>query len=84
MKPGMLADGNVLIMHLIFFFLPSYENCGCYGNKNSQIVAKTYGSQDNSKTIQASLMKLGIWRGGNVMIMQVIFICLYVKAVVAM
>ena len=49
----------MLIMHIILFPL-SHENCGCYGNRNSQIVAKTYGSRENSKTIQASLMKLGM------------------------
>ena len=45
-------------MHIIF--LPLHENCGCYGNGNSQIVAKTYGFRDNSITIQASLMKPGM------------------------
>ena len=44
-------------MHIILF-LPSHENCVCYGNGNSQIDAKTYGSQGNLITIQASLMKL--------------------------
>ena len=29
----------MLIMHIIFFSL-SHENCGCYGNRNSQIVAR--------------------------------------------
>ena len=47
----------MLIMHVILFS-PSNENCGCYGNGNSQNVAKTYASQDNSKTIQAALIKL--------------------------
>ena len=42
-------------MHVIFF-LPSHENCGCYGNGNSQILAKTYGSRDNSLTIQTSFV----------------------------
>ena len=36
-----------------------HENCGCYGNKNIQNVSKTYRSGDNSKTIHATLMKLG-------------------------
>ena len=34
-----------------------HENLGCYGNGNSQYVAKTYGSWDNSITFQASLME---------------------------
>ena len=54
-----IKGGNVLNMYIILF-LPLHENCGCYGNGNSQIVAKTYGSQDSSITIQASLMKLGM------------------------
>ena len=49
----------MLIMRVILFPL-SHENCGCYGNGNSQIVGKSFGSQDNSKTIQATLMKLGM------------------------
>ena len=49
----------MLIMFTILF-LQSHEICGCYGIRNSQIGAKTYGSQDNSITIQASLMKLGM------------------------
>ena len=36
------------VAHVISF-LPSLENCGCYGNGNSQNVAKTYGSRHNSK-----------------------------------
>ena len=47
----------MLIMHVIFFS-SSNENCGCYGNGNSQNVVKTYGSRDNSKTIRATFMKL--------------------------
>ena len=43
-----------------FFFSPTHENCRCYGSRNSQIVAKTYGSRDNSIAIQASLIKLGM------------------------
>ena len=49
----------MLIMHVIIF-LPSHDNCGCYDNGNSQINVKTYVSRDNSITIQASLMKLGM------------------------
>ena len=49
----------MLIMDIIFFS-PSHENCGSYGNRNSQNVAKTNGSDDNSKAIQPSLMKLGM------------------------
>ena len=37
----------------------SHENCGFYGNGNSQNVSK-YMDPYNSKTIQASLMKLGM------------------------
>ena len=44
---------------MLFLFLLSHEHCGCYGSGNSQIAAKTYGSLDDSITIQASLMKLG-------------------------
>ena len=43
----------MLIMH--FIFLPSHENCACCGNGNSENVAKTYGSLDTSKSIQANL-----------------------------
>ena len=46
----------MLIMHVIFSML--HENCGYYGNGISQNVAKKYRSQDNSKSIQASLNKL--------------------------
>ena len=56
MKLGRCSGGNVLIMHVIFSML--HENCGYYGNGISQNVAKTYRSQDNSKSIQASLNKL--------------------------
>ena len=63
----------MLIMH-INLFSSSNENCGCYGNGNSQNVVKTYGSRDNSKTIWATIMKLGMWTGGNVRIMHIIFI----------
>ena len=48
----------MLIMHI--FFLQLHENYGCYSNKNSQNVAKTYGYLDNSNTIQISLIKLGM------------------------
>ena len=43
----------------ISFNSSSHENCGCYSNGYSQNVAKTYGSRDDSKAIQASLMKPG-------------------------
>ena len=43
----------MLIMNVIFS--PLQEHCVYYGNRNSQIVAKTNLSQ-----IKASLMKLGI------------------------
>ena len=49
----------MLIMHIILFPL-SHENCGCYGSRNSQNIAKIYGSQDNSINNQASLMKLEV------------------------
>ena len=51
----------MLIMRFILFPL-SHENCVRYGNGNSQFVGITYGSRDNSLTIQAtcSLMKLGM------------------------
>ena len=47
------------IMHVILFW-PRHENCCCNDNRNSQIVAKTYVSRDNSITIRAGLMKLGM------------------------
>ena len=53
MKLGVWTSDNMLIMHVIFYS-PSDKNCGCYGNENIQIVAKTYGSRDNLKTIQAT------------------------------
>ena len=53
MKLVVWTSENVLIMHVIFYS-PSDENCGCYGNENIQNVAKTYGSRDNLKTIQAT------------------------------
>ena len=40
--------------------MPPHEKCGCYDKGNSQNFAKTYGIQDNSDTIQATLMKLGM------------------------
>ena len=49
----------MLIMH-VNLISPSRENCGCYGNVNSKIVAKTFGTRDNSIAIQGSLMKVGI------------------------
>ena len=55
----------MLIIDSICFFL-SRENCGYYGNGNSQNVSK-YMDSDNSKTIQASLVKLGIRKSGNVL-----------------
>ena len=58
MKLGAWTSDSVLIMHVIFFS-PSYENCGCLCNENIQNVAKTYGSRDILKTIQATLMKVG-------------------------
>ena len=48
-------------------FLLSRENCGYYGNGNSQNLSK-YMDPDNSKTVQASLMKLGMrkkWQCGE-------------------
>ena len=39
-----VAKGKpALIMHVIIFSQP-HEKCGCYGNGNSQINAKTYDS----------------------------------------
>ena len=67
MKLCMWTGSNVLIMDIIFFS-PSHENSGSYGNRNSQNVAKTNGSDDNSKAIQPSLMKLGMWTGGNLIV----------------
>ena len=55
MKLGMYTGGNVLIMHVIFS--PSNKkNCGCYGNGNSQNVAKRM----DSKIIQ-KIFKLVWW-----------------------
>ena len=48
----------MLIIHIIFY--RPHANWGCYGNGNSQNVTKIYGSRDNSKTIQASLMIFGM------------------------
>ena len=59
-------------MLIIFLFL-SYEHCGCYGKGNSQIVAKHMGPEITKTTIQASFMKLGMWTGGNVLIMHIFF-----------
>ena len=53
MKLGMRLSGNMLIMNVILS--PLQEHCVYYGNRNSQIVAKTNLSQ-----IKASLMKLGM------------------------
>ena len=39
---------------------------------------------DPKITIQASLMKLGMWTGGNMLIMHIIFILLSQEIVVAM
>ena len=36
-----------------------------YGNGNSLIVAQKYGFLDSWKTIQASLIKLDMWTGGE-------------------
>ena len=58
MKLGMWLSGNMLIMNVIFS--PLQEHCVYYGNRNSQIVAKTNLSQ-----IKASLMKLGMWTGAG-------------------
>ena len=52
-------------MQIIFVWL-LHENCGFYGNGNSQNVSK-YMDPDNSKTIQGSLMKLGMRKSGNVL-----------------
>ena len=41
-------------------------------------------SCNNSKTIRATFMKLGLWTGGNVLIMHVIFLFCQMKIVVAM
>ena len=79
MKLGIWTGGNVLIMHVIFFS-SSNENCGCYGNGNSPNVVKKYGSWDNSKIIRANFTKLGMWTGGNVLIMHVIFLAHLSKA----
>ena len=58
MKLGMWLSGNMLIMNVIFS--PLQEHCVYYGNRNSQIVAKTNLSQ-----IKAGLMKLGMWTGAG-------------------
>ena len=58
MKLGMWFSGNMLIMNVIFS--PLQEHCIYYGNRNSQIVAKTYLSQ-----IKASSLKLGMWTGAG-------------------
>ena len=42
------------------YFSPLQEHCVYYGNRNSQIVAKT-----NLFQIKASLMKLGMWTGAG-------------------
>ena len=63
----------MLIKHIILF-IPLHENCGCYGNGNSHIAAKTYGSRDNSITIQASYMKLYCRTDGNVPIIHIILL----------
>ena len=55
----------MLIMNVIFS--PLQEHCVYYGNRNSQIVAKTNLSQ-----IKASLMKLGMVCE-QVLVMHVIF-----------
>ena len=47
----------MLIMHAIHCS-PLRENCVCYGNGKSKC-CKTYGSRDNSKSIQNNL-KLGV------------------------
>ena len=43
MKLGMWLSGNMLIMNVIFS--PLQEHCVYYGNRNSQIVAKSNLSQ---------------------------------------
>ena len=58
MKLGMWLSDNMLIMNVIFS--PLQEHCVYYGNRNSQIVAKTNLSQ-----IKASLMKHGMWTGAG-------------------
>ena len=58
MKLGMWLSGNMLIMNVIFS--PMQEHCVYYGNRNSQIVAKTNLSQ-----IKARLMKRGMWTGAG-------------------
>ena len=57
--------------------------CGCYDNGTNQIVQKILITEI-SKTIQASLMKLGIYTDGNVLIMHVIFFRRHMKILVAM
>ena len=64
--------GNVLIMHVIIF-RRRIKNCGCYGNGNSQNVAKHMDPEIIKKNIRASLMKLGMWIGWNVLFMLDIF-----------
>ena len=39
---------------------------GCYGNRNSQNMAFTDESFDNSKSIQVNLMKFGLWIDVNI------------------
>ena len=63
---------------------PSHENCGCYGNGNSKIVAKTFGTRDNPITIQVSLIKLGICTGGYLLLIHVISFRRHIRIVVAM
>ena len=53
----------MLIIHIFFL---SRENCGYYGNGNSQNVSKCM-DPDNSNTIQASLRKLGVRKSCNVL-----------------
>ena len=49
-----------------------------------KMLQKHMDSELTQKTIQASLMKLGLWTGGSVLIMHVIFFRGHMKIVVAM
>ena len=49
----------MLIMHFILFFHRGMKIVVAMVVKSPDVV-KTYGSRDNSKTVQASLMKLGM------------------------
>ena len=64
--------------------LPSHENCGCKGNGNSINCCETFGTRDNSMTIQGSLMKLGIRTGVYVLLIHGISFRRHIRIVVAM